>query len=165
LLESILELLGQLDAYYANIYNDADDKKNRIIQYFEGKSEDENFASLRKAFHNEYLGDLVKKVFEKTPVLRYGNELFILKHPIYIYPDNTNFLGFRTHFYAPKKYFLGTYFDTFWFNLSVVWVMTIVFYITLYYNHLQKLLSISFRFSIPKKKKFSKKRPSLNTEE
>ena len=45
---------------------------------------------------------------------------------------------FQANFYEPTKYFLGNIYDTFYFNLGVIWSMTIVMYITLYFDLLKK---------------------------
>ena len=45
--------------------------------------------------------------------------------------------NYRSHFYAPKKFFFG-YHDTFWFNVSIVWFMTLMLYLALYFEVLKK---------------------------
>jgi ABC-type multidrug transport system ATPase subunit len=45
----------------------------------------------------------------------------------------------RAHFYAPSKTIGNQEIDTFWFNLAVLWFVTIVLYIILYYNVLQRV--------------------------
>jgi hypothetical protein len=47
----------------------------------------------------------------------------------------------RAQFYAPVKMIGNKEIDTFWFNLLVLWVVTLVFYIILYFNLLQKAVS------------------------
>jgi ABC transport system ATP-binding/permease protein len=56
---------------------------------------------------------------------------------------------FSAHFYAPRKKLFGSYVDTFWANNMVIWLMTFVLAITLYFDALRNLLAglgkISFR--------------------
>jgi hypothetical protein len=47
----------------------------------------------------------------------------------------------RAHFYAPIKMLWNKEIDTFWFNLLVLWFVTLVLYIILYFNLLQKVVS------------------------
>jgi hypothetical protein len=47
----------------------------------------------------------------------------------------------RAHFYAPIKMIGNKEIDTFWFNLLVLWLVTLVLYIILYFNLLQKAVS------------------------
>ena len=48
----------------------------------------------------------------------------------------------RAHFFAPRKNFLGHYFSTYWFNLCVIWVMSFVLIITLYFDVFKKVLDL-----------------------
>ncbi|MCX6255827.1 MAG: ABC transporter permease [Bacteroidia bacterium] len=47
----------------------------------------------------------------------------------------------RAQFYAPYKQIGNTPIDTFWFNMLVLWLVTLVLYIALYYNLLQKVVT------------------------
>jgi ABC-type multidrug transport system ATPase subunit len=47
----------------------------------------------------------------------------------------------RAHFYAPSKMIGNKEIDTFLFNLLVLWFVTLVLYITLYFNLLQKIVT------------------------
>ena len=46
----------------------------------------------------------------------------------------------KAHFYAPRKMVAGTFIPTIWVNIMVIWMMTIVLYILLYYRVLKKFL-------------------------
>jgi hypothetical protein len=56
--------------------------------------------------------------------------------PVYMKP--TSKYG-RAQFYAPYKQVGDIKIDTFWFNLFVIWTVTLILYIVLYYKLLQKL--------------------------
>jgi hypothetical protein len=92
----------------------------------------------------------VKKRFEKNKILEYNYELIQQVDPIYKDPDIEGFFNFRSHFFAPRKYFAGKFFDTYWFNLSFVWVFTVFLYLTLYYDVLKKLLDLPGKFKFKK---------------
>ena len=47
---------------------------------------------------------------------------------------------FSAPFFSYSKSFFGVELDTFWFNLLMIWIMTISLYITLYFDLLRKLL-------------------------
>jgi ABC transport system ATP-binding/permease protein len=47
----------------------------------------------------------------------------------------------RAHFYAPFKMIGNIEIDTFLFNILVLWFVTLVLYIILYYNLLQKAVT------------------------
>jgi uncharacterized membrane protein len=46
----------------------------------------------------------------------------------------------RAHYYAPVKMLGKQEIDTFWFNIMVLWFVSLVLYIILYYNILQKIV-------------------------
>ena len=60
--------------------------------------------------------------------------------PIYLDPVNSNF-G-RAHFYAPRKKFMGNFYETFGFNLCIIWLMSLIMGITLYFDVLKKFINL-----------------------
>ncbi|MDA3952965.1 MAG: ATP-binding cassette domain-containing protein [Bacteroidales bacterium] len=148
-LYKVFDFIEKLDSYYGLIYQKANNEKENIIRYLL-KTNPEHYNSKRAAFHNESVEDQVKKAFEKNHIVQYKNELIQQKDPIYRDPDIEGFLNFRSHFFAPRKYFAGKFHETYWFNLIFIWVLTLFFYITLYYELLKKLLDL------PEKLKFKK---------
>ncbi len=75
--------------------------------------------------------DLGPKCLEK-----YG-QLIQRVDPIYLNP--TNKYG-RAHFLAPNKNLFGNLIPTYWFNILVVWLMSVILMLTLYFDLLKKLL-------------------------
>jgi len=60
--------------------------------------------------------------------------------PIYLDPVGSNF-G-RAHFFAPRKCFFGTYYDTYWVNICVIWGMSLILGITLYFDVLKRFINM-----------------------
>lgn len=102
------------------------------------KSQIEN---LRNLYFNEKLEEIVTKYYEKNKILEYKNSYVQNSDPIYLDPEKRGYLGFRTHFFAPSKYFFGILIDTFTFNITLVMLFTIILYLTLYYELLSKAVS------------------------
>ena len=96
----------------------------------------------RDRYHNEKLQEIVKNVYEKKKIIRYKNRLIQQTDPIFLDADNMGFFGFRSHFYAPRKWFCGRYYDTFSFNIMILWLFSLLFYVTLYYDLLKKLVAV-----------------------
>jgi hypothetical protein len=48
----------------------------------------------------------------------------------------------RAHYCAPFKVIGNIKIDTFWFNLAVIWLVTFLLYIALYFGILRKILSV-----------------------
>ncbi len=86
--------------------------------------------------HNQKLEEIVKKVYEQNKILEYKDRFVQNVFPIYLDPEISGPLSFRTHFLAPRKQIFGRLVDTFTFNISIVWLMTIGLYILLYFDGL-----------------------------
>jgi len=100
----------------------------------------------KDTYYNESVSDIVKKVFERNKIIQYEDRLIRQVDLIYLDPTPRNYFDFRSHFYAPQKYFAGKFYDTFWFNLFVVWFLTLVLYISLYFNIFKKIMSFDYKF-------------------
>ncbi|MBN2519970.1 MAG: ATP-binding cassette domain-containing protein [Bacteroidales bacterium] len=140
------DFLRVLDSYYSEMFQESNNQKEKLIGYI--LSKDRNaYMNRKNEYHNESVEEIVKKIFEDNPILEFKHELYQNKDPIYQDPESSRFLDFRSHFYAPRKYFMGLYFETFKFNIAIIWIITILLYITLYYESLKKLLTISEKFN------------------
>lgn len=133
-----LGYLEELNDHYSKIFQENNQRRDAIITHLM-KSDAALYEGKRAAYHNESISDLALKVFEKNKILQYKDELVQQYDPVYRDPLPRNFFDFRSHFLAPRKYFAGHYFDTYYFNLAVIWSMSIVLYIMLYYEVLRKL--------------------------
>jgi ABC-type multidrug transport system ATPase subunit len=93
----------------------------------------ETFQAKKREYTNKRLEDILMN--KGQFVVEYKNSLVRKATPIYQVPDSQ--IG-RAQFFAPVKR-LGTLtLDTFWFNLAIIWVSTLVFYMTLVYDLLRK---------------------------
>ena len=135
------DYLNKLKLHYSSIFQKANSEKDNKIRFIK-KNQPGLYESKRDSYHNASVEDQVKKVFEKNKILRYKDELVQQIDPVFKDPDIEGYLNFRSHFFAPQKYFAGKYHDTYWFNMLFVWFMTLVLYVTLYYELLKKFLSL-----------------------
>ena len=91
-------------------------------------------------------------VAEKDRIIEYNGELIQQINPIFNEPKNPlHFFDYRAQFFAPTKYFAGTYLSTYTFNLIVIWFMTILLYVTLYFEALRKGLNKLSKINFSKK--------------
>ncbi len=67
-----------------------------------------------------------------------GHSILRNFEPVYMDGTPTSFM--RSQFYVSRKHAFGNYYDTFWVNMLVIWLMTFVLAITLYFNVLVKVL-------------------------
>ncbi len=135
------EYLNKLDMYYATLGSEANAKREKIINYLD-ETNPGLFHRKRQAYHNEQVADIVKKIYEKNKILAYKDRLIQQTDPIFETPWVKHKFNFRAHFFSPVKHFLGVYYDTFWFNMCIVWVMTILSYVALYYDWLKKAMEL-----------------------
>jgi hypothetical protein len=146
--EKIKTYFSTLNNYYLEQFADANRKKNNHISYLIENQKHKYYSYLDK-YHNESVADQVRKIYERKKIVEYKGRLVRKIDPVFMDPDPESFIGIRSHFFAPRKYFMGKYYDTFSFNIAVIWFLTLVMYITLYYDILKKLINLS----LPKFKK------------
>ncbi len=134
-----------------NRYNKATQDKEKLINYL-NKKNDYNIGEYKSKYFNQSLADLVRRVNAEDRTIIYNNRLIQRIDPIFNETYHTsNLLDYRTHFYAPNKPFLGRTYDTFWFNIFVIWFMSFGLYIALYFEWLSKLINRLGSIQIKKK--------------
>ncbi|SFE28971.1 ATP-binding cassette domain-containing protein [Thermophagus xiamenensis] len=146
--KTVVDINNYLDRilkYYQNEFFKANSTKEQFLTANINANR-EKFERIRDDYFNESINDIVRKVFDKNKILREDDHLIQMVDPIYQKPEPSNYLDFRTHFFAPAKYFAGHFFETLWFNIAVVWVLTILLYIVLYFDLLKKGLNFAGRF-------------------
>jgi hypothetical protein len=114
-------------------------KERRLGKLMEDRRE--LYFSMLNEHHNEAVSDQVKRIYEKNPIIESDGRLYQQIDPIFLDPEPAR-LGIRSHFYAPRKYFLGRYIPTFAFNIGFIWFLTLIFYLLLYFNLIGKILNM-----------------------
>ncbi|MCP4312364.1 MAG: ATP-binding cassette domain-containing protein [Bacteroidetes bacterium] len=131
--------LNALKQHYINQFSIASKLKERRLAKLMKDRRDLYFSMLDQ-YHNESVSDHVKKIYEKNQVIESGKRLYQQIDPIFLDPVPEG-LGIRSHFYSPRKYFIGTYFETYKFNLGFIWFLTIVLYLILYFDLSGKIVN------------------------
>jgi len=138
--EEASEYLDRLTSLYNEKANRADIRKNNFI----GANRIE-LNQLYDDYHNDQLTDIVTKIYEKNKILEYKDNLVQNYDPIYLDPAKGKPVAFRSHFLAPTKTFLGMRFDTFTFNMLMVWFMALILYITLYFDLFARIVRLIWK--------------------
>jgi hypothetical protein len=131
--DSVSKYLDRMDKVFSKISNSASDRIDRFYNM-----NDIRLKKLENDYYNYKLEEIVTKPYERKKILVYKNALVQNVDPIYLDPYKKGFLSFRTHFYAPSKYIFGIKTDTFVFNISLVFLSTLLLYFVLYYELLGK---------------------------
>jgi ABC transport system ATP-binding/permease protein len=137
-LQSFLDIMNN---FYSKQLNEATDAKQAKVNR-ELVKDEARYNNFKNSYHNEKLSDMIKKVIEQNQILEYNHELVQQIDPIYLDPIIRSPLSWRAHFYAPRKAFLGKLYDTYWYNITVIWLFTITLYFTLYFEALKRLLDM-----------------------
>jgi len=137
-----MKFLETLRKYYVNRYNKADALKEQMIQkMISTPKKKAEFDLLKSTYFNESVAELVKNQNEQHRIIEQDGILVRKIFPIYMTPHPHNEFDFRDQFYVPQKHFMGRHFDTFYFNMYVIWMMTFVLMVTLYFDVLRKVVT------------------------
>jgi ABC-type multidrug transport system ATPase subunit/uncharacterized tellurite resistance protein B-like protein len=133
--------LEHLKNFYVKRYNVADQTKEAKIHEMTNTPEKEkDFEIFREQYHNEAITELVKNLSETHRIIEKDGKLIQKIYPIYKDPDPEHMVDFDAQFYMPLKHFLRSNVDTFYFNTGVIWSMTLVLAILLYFDVLRRII-------------------------
>jgi ABC-type multidrug transport system ATPase subunit/uncharacterized tellurite resistance protein B-like protein len=145
--------LKALKKYYRSIYNENTELKDKLIgERTKDALAKKEFLSLRNRYHNEAVERLVTATETPERIVESEGQLIQKVYPIFKNPES----NIRTHFFAPKKRVGAILYETPYFNVTIIWLMSLFLYITLYFNALKRLIefigNLYGRFSNPIKK-------------
>jgi len=136
----IEEYLTEYTEYYQkqyNLYADSIDKKRKFYEKNGLQVTEE-----KNRYFNESLSDLVRNTSTKKRILEYKGKIVQAIDPIFQAPHPAHALDYRTAFFVPEKNLLGLTISTLWFNALIIWAMTVILYITLYFEALRKIIEL-----------------------
>jgi ABC-type multidrug transport system ATPase subunit len=119
----------------SNRGRDSKDSISKSILAILGKN---GYIKLKSDYFNKSLENIVLDRAIVNQSLETGTRIIQKYEPGYMKP--TSKYG-RAQFYAPYKQIGKTKIDTYCFDLSVLWIVTLVLYVCLYYNVLEKLIT------------------------
>jgi hypothetical protein len=135
--------LNDLKKYYMKMNNQAMAKEDKIVTKID-REQKSGTELLKKAYENDNLNDLLINKQGLHKILEIDGKLIQKMDPIYLDPPIDGQI--RAHFFAPRKALGGTYYDTYWINSFVIWFMSLVMAITLYFDVLKKFLDSIEKF-------------------
>ncbi len=152
--EKLEAFIGYFRKFYQEAYNRAVAQKEKLMFQLENqKGKNYSINEAKNRYFNESLADLVRNIDEKERILEFEGELIQQINPIFVSPRPKGPLDYRAHFFAPEKTFFGAVIPTFTFNLIIIWLMSVVLYVTLYYELLRKFVDLFDRPSAKPAKK------------
>jgi len=131
------DYITYLKITYFKLSDQANREKDGIYTNLVDKIGGDKVQQFRENYYNNRLGEVVTDRNSLKKIIQVGDELVRKMEPVYNYPDNN--YG-RAQFYAPVKKFNNQYFDTLWFNVIAIWLLTFIFYVLLLLDVLRKIV-------------------------
>ncbi|MEO6884086.1 MAG: ATP-binding cassette domain-containing protein [Bacteroidia bacterium] len=131
--------LKQLSDYYIKLWNSASDQRDNLITKWNSTPQGkQDFLNLKNENENDNLSDLVTNKNDLNKILEEKGMLIQQADPVFLDPIYSNFGN--AQFFAPRKKILGNYYDTYWVNVLVIWLMSLLLTVTLYFDVLRKII-------------------------
>ncbi len=113
----------------------------------------ENFVRTREMDYNESLADIMLNRLTMSKIYETEKRLIQKADPVYMKPGSR--YG-RAHFFAPYKMIGGLKIGTLVFNVIVIWFMTFLLFVSLYYNLLKRFILFLEKQRLPFWRKFGR---------
>jgi ABC-type multidrug transport system ATPase subunit len=113
----------------------------------------ENFVRTRERDYNESLADIMLNRLTTSKIYETEHRLIQKADPVYMKPGSK--YG-RAHFFAPYKMIGRLKIGTLFFNVIVIWFMTFVLFVSLYYNLLKRFILFLEKQRLPFWRKFGR---------
>jgi ABC transport system ATP-binding/permease protein len=131
---------NSLKNHYINVDLAARKKHNDLTLKLIEKIGNDGLVKLKDDYENESLTQLVKNANDISGERCLEKDGRLIQQTDPIFQDPTDSKVGRAHFFAPRKKLGDRYYPTFWFNIFVIWTMSIVLMITLYFDVFKRML-------------------------
>jgi ABC-type multidrug transport system ATPase subunit len=145
------EYLGTLKSYFRQEEKRYTAQREYVYNDLVASMGNEKLVELKEKNYNEQLASIVLNRLSVTRIYEAEDKLIQKASPIFMAPTSKN--G-RSHFFAPYKRLAFLKIDTVWFNLTVLWLMTLFLFVVLYYNLLFSLVKYIEKYQARFIKKF-----------
>jgi hypothetical protein len=133
--ETTESLLDSLAGHFKTVSNINKSKKDSVTIALVAKMGMEAFLELKDDYTNKRLREIMLDEFNTQKSIETRGKIIQKYEPVFMKPVAKN--G-RAHFYAPYKMIGNTAIDTLWFNIMVLWLVSLILYIALYFKLLKK---------------------------
>ncbi|MEI9921697.1 MAG: ATP-binding cassette domain-containing protein [Bacteroidota bacterium] len=137
------QFLGKLKEYYNVKLSKANREREVMIAEMTSTPEKAAaFNEMKTRYENEAVINMVEHTTDPVRIVEWNGELLQKIYPIYNEDQRPmGPLDFRSEFYSPVKHLFGTKFNTLYFNIGVIWCMSIGLFIALYFDLLGRLVN------------------------
>lgn len=140
--DKALKFLNILNEYYSIKLAKASTEKEARIKKITTTAEDaEAYRILKRKYVNDAVSAAVENTTSPERIVEFNGLLNQKIYPIYMDKHKPRSLvDFSANMFQPTKHFLGYSFNTLYFNVAVIWIMTLFLYVSLYFDLLKKLI-------------------------
>lgn len=139
-----MKFLSTLKIYYGRKQAKAMHEKQLLVDSLTNTPQKAaQFAIDMQRYQNKMVSSAVKNTSTTDRVVEFDGRLIQKIYPIY-FDDHKPAYGFdfSANLFQPTKHFFGNIFDTLYFNISVIWIMTVILFVTLYFDLLKKFMNL-----------------------
>jgi hypothetical protein len=134
--------LNRLRSFYSDLSQKASEKEGMMIAKLEQQENGNNGLNLlRLASHNNEVERFVLNTQEEKRIIEIEGRLIQLATPVFRLPVGNRLIS-RSHFFAPYKYLFWTKVSTPVFNILMLWLMTGLMYVLLWFDGLKKMIDL-----------------------
>ena len=147
LINELKEYLVKVKDHYSQKYEKAVKSKDEWMGGFQGNDlRKAEYQQLLSNYQNSKIEDLLKNSgSDLDEIVESDGKLIATGDPIYRDGPKDHFI--RSHFFSPTKNVFGSLYSTYWVNISVIWGMSLLLWLTLYFDVLRKILNLFAEFS------------------
>jgi hypothetical protein len=127
--------------------------RDSLVKQISSLMGSDQFISMRSKDYNENLANIVLNRLSTNKIYDSDDKFIQKADPVFMPPGSK--YG-RAHYFAPYKQIGNLKIGTLGFNIIVIWVMVILFFITLYYNLLKRLIRFLESLNLPILRKFGR---------
>lgn len=138
--QSTLQFVRVLKSYYQLRGSNAQNDREALVASLTDTPEKlAAYNSNIMKYQNEAVTEMVENSNSPVRILEWDGQLVQKIYPIYFDSHRPkNQFDFTANFYNPTKHFMGKHFDTFYFNISIIWTMSLLLYVALYFDLLKR---------------------------
>lgn len=136
--------LRKLHGYYIKVMDAAINEKDKKIEDLGRKiGGKDKILLLRRNYYNDKLAEQVLNKRDYDRIIQFKDRLLQKAEPGFHIPESR--FG-RAQFFAPYKRIGNVIISTYWFNLAVLWIFNIIFYLSLQFGVIKKGIDLLSNF-------------------
>jgi ABC transport system ATP-binding/permease protein len=142
--QNSMKFLSTLKQYYLLRFNKAmADRENKVSVLTSTPERNAAYERMRANYQNKAVSAAVRNLTTPNRIVEYDGKLIQKIYSIYLDDHKPkHLLDFSAILFQPTKHFLGRSWDTYYFNICVIWAMTLFLYIILYFDLLRKFIAL-----------------------